>query len=1292
MRNHSLLILFLVASSFILHPPPGSAAPPQPPFSEDRDEEEVIEQKILESIQSQQEYVLGFLVYNIRIDALQISQDGKWAIAYLEMSDPVTGETIPAEPGLVIARHLATEWTITLPADAGWSDLVRQVPEELLTEERKNVFLEMHETELQATNVVYTGYLLPWEAGKTVYLSQSVGHDRYIPSGSAHFAFDFYISKTMYRLYASKAGTVWRARWDVPDGDDSDMGNYLILQDTTTTPTTYQLYLHLAQDSIPPALRTPGTYVAQGQFIGIADDTGQSTGHHLHFHVHSNPNSYWGTALDITFADVDINGGRPRVSSDAPYCQPSDICEDFRAAYISGNVIRGDLTPPQGDLTKPVTGTTIETDHMVIEGWTSDVGSGVDKAQIIANYDGIWHTISEFNSPSAFTLNWDMCTDRVPNGPVSLAVRVWDREGNPSSGYPGLTHIIKDYDCQPTPPACIPDPSQIALFTDTDFRGDCVLLNQGDYGDISSLNPVYEDDVESILVGEQALATLFSENNFSGRSSTHPSSEANLNDNPIGNNSISSLKVLTKTSPALIPQDLVYPWEGATLPGEASVVFHWRDAGGGVEFQVKVTTPFGIVRSPWVNKPFWHFEKELLSPGNYSWKVRARSCAETSCWSTWSKPATFSVSNPPDDLPAITAPFVDDLEIGDDNWISSGLWNRLPDNKRAHSGTYSWYYGNPAARNYSDGKPNSGDLTTRPISIPSEGYGLRFWYRYETESDGSIWDQRWVQISENEAPFRNVLQLFDEVQNEWLQATLDLGSYAGKTIRIRFHFASLDQVANADFEGWYIDDLEVLQLTIPGCSDNDNTPSKARLLMFGQTLNGKMCPTGDIDYYKFEGKAGDHIVLDIDTPSESTNPDLDLILYLLDADGASVLAIHDDEIYAEKLDPHLGYQLTHSGKYYVKARLWAYPTPGGEDFTYQITLKKDNRRPTASFTDPPGGVFLPNTSTLKLNVNASDTGSGIREVEFFYHPGDWASGSWERLGSDQESADGWSFEFNLSGLTDQKDIAFFANVYDWAGNWRGVGVFDLAIDRTPPVTSMKALTASQISTAILLEWTGNDNLSGIEYYELQTQAGKEPWSNYSPNLEGSETQVWFVGNASTDYGFRLRGVDLAGNREAYPLFAETQTSIPSANDLCSDPDQWDRNRDDNTSQNAVRIEIGDSSRIHNFCNPLRSDRLNDEDWVRFSTEKSETYLLQAIPLSPMSAAILELYGSDGSTLFAEARSKGLGEIAQIIWKSSEAQEVYLRARHLNGAIIGNPVAYRLVVAKLSQMFLPFVSH
>ncbi|MES0361164.1 MAG: choice-of-anchor J domain-containing protein, partial [Anaerolineales bacterium] len=631
-------------------------------------------------------------------------------------------------------------------------------------------------------------------------------------------------------------------------------------------------------------------------------------------------------------------------------------------------------------------------------------------------------------------------------------------------------------------------------------------------------------------------------------------------------------------------------------------------------------------------------------------------------------------------------------ESGASNWHSTGLWHRIDDVDRSHSQSYSWYYGLTPDQNYDTGTPNSGDLTLRPLSIPNSNYVLRFWYRYDTEGPGKIWDQRWIQVSTDGESFENVLQLNDDVENYWLQATVDLSEYAGQTINVRFHFASLDDQHNNDNEGWNVDDIELIEITPPACADFDNTSAEARTLSFGETISGKMCPTGDVDYYKFEGIAGDHIVLNFDTPSEDPIEDLDLITFLIDNDGSSVLAIHDDEIFGEMFDPHLGYLLSRSGTYYVRARLWSHPTRGGEEYTYDISLTKDNDKPVGEFTYPISNTYLLDSNNLTLEVNAADQDSGLSHVDFLYHSGDWLSSNWQILGTDQDGTDGWKTVIDTTILPEQKDISFFAKVYDWAGNWTGAGVWNIGLDRTPPITSLKPLNTDQESTAILLEWTSNDNLSGIEYYELQNRINNGGWSDIIPNSQGSINHTWFIGQPDTDYSFRLRGVDFAGNQESFPTSAEGETSIPSISSLCSSPDAWDIDGDDNSPANAAPVEIEQESKNHNFCNPLSSDRLNDEDWVQFTVEDGETYIMESTPLAIMTGTILELYAIDGTTLISSAQSSGFGDKSQLIWTADRDDQVYLRVRHLDGKVAGNIVAYQLRINRFLQNFLPIIQN
>jgi len=532
--------------------------------------------------------------------------------------------------------------------------------------------------------------------------------------------------------------------------------------------------------------------------------------------------------------------------------------------------------------------------------------------------------------------------------------------------------------------------------------------------------------------------------------------------------------------------------------------------------------------------------------------------------------------------------------------------------------------------------------------------------------------------------------LKDDQAEHWLQATLDLSDYDGQSVQIRFHFATLDDLENNNHQGWLVDDIEIVQASLPACADTDDESAGAIQIGFDQTLTQKICPTGDVDYFKFDGQAGDRIVLDVDTPHNNPIEFLDLYLFLLDHDGQSVISQHDDEILGIEYDPHLGYQLTRSGTYYVHARLWSHPAHGGEEFTYDLTLTKDNSPPQAQIVSPASGSYLEDNQNLLISVVADDQKSGVSRVEFLYHSGDWLNSSWQLIGSDIDGSDGWEIAFDTTALPEQKDAAFFANVYDWAGNWIGAGAWELGIDRNPPVTILSDLDPIQLSTAIQLAWTATDNLSGINTYDLQSQTNTGSWTAITPNPSGAESERLFIGQPGNQYGFRIRGVDRAGNQETFPSSAESTTEIPAASTFCSSPDQWDKSGNDNSPAAATLIELTEPAGIHNFCNPLSSDRLFDEDWVRFEATNGEKYLIESTPLTEMTGTILELYASDGTTLITASQSQSFGEKSRIIWTSDRQGQVYLRARHLDGAIAGNIVSYKLKVNRFLPIFLPFI--
>jgi archaellum component FlaG (FlaF/FlaG flagellin family) len=151
--------------------------------------------------------------------------------------------------------------------------------------------------------------------------------------------------------------------------------------------------------------------------------------------------------------------------------------------------------------------------------------------------------------------------------------------------------------------------------------------------------------------------------------------------------------------------------------------------------------------------------------------------------------------------------FADDIEAGQDGWTCDGLWHIT--GHRSYSATHSWYYGIEDVWNYDTGGSNSGSLVSPPIDLTglSEA-ALSFWYWYETEDQGSAWDQRWVLISVDGGPPEPLEQLSEDDMNTWQRHTADLSSYVGHSVQIIFFFDTIDEIAN-DYEGWYVDDVTV---------------------------------------------------------------------------------------------------------------------------------------------------------------------------------------------------------------------------------------------------------------------------------------------------------------------------------------------------------------------------------------------------------------------------------------------------------------------------------------------------
>jgi murein DD-endopeptidase MepM/ murein hydrolase activator NlpD len=590
----------------------------------------------------QSEDNIEFEFFYPNIDEIEFTEDRTKAMVWYSLVDKESNTIQPSEPGLSLAVLEQTEdgsssWKIYFKEDADWYETLKLFPESMVDPEME-LFSMPDEQQEAHDGQVYTGYRLPWPAGRAVRVSGSVGHVYLYKScpNTCRYAYDF-ADGTMFPVVAAKGGTVKYVVWQYPNGNTKH-ANYIVLEDTTTTPTTYMVYYHLAQDSVPAELRVPGAVVVQGQYLGNADDTGYSSGHHLHFHVHTNSGSVWGTSVDIVFDDVDVNGGRPRTSYEA------QTFPKLGTGYHKGNWFvsqNGDSELPTGKITSPKDMDTISTRYLTVKGSAQD-DYGVAYLQLLATYDGTWFPVGPLMKNTPFETSVDLCESGIPNGTFFVSLQVIDTAGKKSDGFPGLVKLEKKYACPLETTDCAPGVNQAGLYSSTTYGGACMVMDYGKYSE-DKFSSLLVDGVQSIKLGSQSIAHLYADPNFEGEKYTLLTSDEQLLESELGFAQVKAIEILAKPAVPVVPV-IHQPRNARDLSPtiEDEVIITW-DADTAVEsYSWELSGPDGyLVKSD--NQNVTTFNAGLLGQGEYLFLLTAKNVVGST-----QNNIRFSVQ-PPDD-------------------------------------------------------------------------------------------------------------------------------------------------------------------------------------------------------------------------------------------------------------------------------------------------------------------------------------------------------------------------------------------------------------------------------------------------------------------------------------------------------------------------------------------------------------------------------------------------------------------------------------------------------------------
>lgn len=167
--------------------------------------------------------------------------------------------------------------------------------------------------------------------------------------------------------------------------------------------------------------------------------------------------------------------------------------------------------------------------------------------------------------------------------------------------------------------------------------------------------------------------------------------------------------------------------------------------------------------------------------------------------------------------PLETILFTDDMESGSNGWTteliggtSDNLWHQTTTN--SNSASTSWWCGVVGQGNYNTGNQINTALISPSVDLSGvlTPVTLSFAENYDTESG---WDYCMVDVStdagSNWTPLRGGRGAAPSGSSSgWINTNLDLSTYVGEQIQIRFYFDTDDGIANTN-PGWFVDDVNI---------------------------------------------------------------------------------------------------------------------------------------------------------------------------------------------------------------------------------------------------------------------------------------------------------------------------------------------------------------------------------------------------------------------------------------------------------------------------------------------------
>jgi len=377
------------------------------------------------------------------------------------------------------------------------------------------------------------GYKLPYTAGQSYQVTQGWG-GTYSHTGLAYYAYDFGLPIST-EVRASQSGTISVAIDTYTACGGQEYANYANRVVVNHSDGTATLYLHLKDVTV-----SQGAYVNRGDLIGHSGNVGWTNcTYHLHFQRQAQ-GGWWTQSQPIYFDEYpgqQLYYPNYYTSQNSnSYCSGPSLNSPDNDYVSSSQTISFSWTGPSGCTFQGYTFRVKDTSNMD-SGGTTIYDEGQGGTSVTKTFDTQWNNKD---------LYWGV------------------RTANPLSPNWSVRH----FRIEPSQ-SCSPNSNQISLYVDTNFSGQCVTKDLGDYSNPSAIG-LPNDSISSIRVGSNVQAILCRDDNFSGTCETFTNDDSNLGDNNIGDEQVSSARVQTRSTgyPVTLYVDPNYGGDWCALTGE----------------------------------------------------------------------------------------------------------------------------------------------------------------------------------------------------------------------------------------------------------------------------------------------------------------------------------------------------------------------------------------------------------------------------------------------------------------------------------------------------------------------------------------------------------------------------------------------------------------------------------------------------------------------------------------------------------------------------------------------------